>query len=492
MATTWLTRWFTNKMRPLRRPVRTKIDRRQFGPTVEALDKRVMLSTTATFSAARLQLTITGDAQDNTIVVSRNAAGTILVNNGAVAIQGGSATVANTRLILISGGLGNDNLSLDQTNGALPSANIDGGAGNDTITGGRGNDMLSGGSGNDTYRFDTDNALGSDTINEESSGGTDTLDFSATTTRAVNIDLSNAPAPIVFSATTTRAVNIDPNTTAQVVNAGLTLTLSSGNTIENVIGGALGDDITGDSLNNVIEGRGGNDRLDGGAGNDTYRFDADNALGNDSIDEFDNAIDVNSGIDTLDFSATTTRAVNINLGIKGSQVVNAGLTVGFGFDAIENVIGGALGDTLRGNTLNNTIEGRGGNDTLIGGAGNDTYRFDTDNALGSDTINESGGGVDTLDFSATTTRAVKINLANATAQVVNAGLTLALSSGNTIENIIGGALGDTLTGNSLNNSLKGGSGNDTLNGAAGNDTLFGGLGLAVLNGGTGTNTLIQD
>src|SRR5262249_40355638 len=87
---------------------------------------------------------------------------------------------------------------------------------------------------------------------------------------------------------------------------------------------------------------------------------------------------------------------------------------------------------------NDTITGGAGNDTIAGGAGNDTYLFDTDLALGSDTINESGGGVDTLDFSATTTRAVAINLGNAGAQVVNAGLTLTLSPGNTIENVIGG------------------------------------------------------
>ena len=75
---------------------------------------------------------------------------------------------------------------------------------------------------------------------------------------------------------------------------------------------------------------------------------------------------------------------------------------------------------------------------LTGGAGNDTFRFDTDNALGSDMIDESGGGVDTLDFSATTTRAVSIDLSNAAEQVVNAGLTLTLSAGNTIENVTAG------------------------------------------------------
>ena len=112
-------------------------------------------------------------------------------------------------------------------------------------------------------------------------------------------------------------------------------------------------------------------------------------------------------------------------------------------------------------------------------AGNDTFRFDTDLALGSDTIDESGGGVDTLDFSATTTRAVAIDLSNPAAQVVNAGLTLTLSSGATVENVTAGALDDALTGNSLNNVIDGGAGNDTLDGRAGTDRLDGGAGTDV-------------
>jgi Ca2+-binding RTX toxin-like protein len=454
----------------------------RFVPSLETLGERVLPAVTATLAANGV-LTVMGDALDNVITVSRDTAGTILVNSGAVTVQGGTPTPANTRLIQIFGLGGNDKLSLDETNGRLPGADIDGGLGNDTITGGSGIDVLTGGAGNDTYRFDTDNALGSDTI-DESGGGIDTLDFSATTTRAVNIDLSN-PA-------------------AQVVNAGLTLTLSAGNTIENVIGGALDDTLTGNALNNVIEGGGGNDTLTGGAGNDIYRFDTDNALGSDTIIDLSLA---GGGIDTLDFSPTTTHAVSINLGIKAEQVVNANLTLTLS-DAfsIENVTGGSLGDTITGNTLNNVINGGGGNDTidggagndtitggsgddlLIGGAGNDTYRFDTDSAQGSDTINESGGGIDTLDFSATTTRAVSIDLSNAAPQVVNAGLTLTLSAGGTIENVTGGALGDTLTGNSLNNVINGGAGNDTIDAGAGNDTITGGSGNDVLVGGAGNDT----
>jgi hypothetical protein len=69
-------------------------------------------------------LTTLGDALDNTITTSRNAAGNILVNGGAVPVQGGTPTVANTGLIQVFGLGGNDILTLDETNGALPRANL--------------------------------------------------------------------------------------------------------------------------------------------------------------------------------------------------------------------------------------------------------------------------------------------------------------------------------------------------------------------------------
>jgi hypothetical protein len=58
--------------------------------------------------------------------------------------------VANTTLIEIHGNGGNDQLSLDESNGAMPKANLFGEGGNDTLTGGSGNDLLDGGPGNDT------------------------------------------------------------------------------------------------------------------------------------------------------------------------------------------------------------------------------------------------------------------------------------------------------------------------------------------------------
>lgn len=87
--------------------------------------------------------------------------------------------------------------------------------------------------------------------------------------------------------------------------------------------------------------------------------------------------------------------------------------------------------------------------------------FIPDAALGSDIILEDGGGIDRIDFSATTGRNVTIDLSNAAPQIVNAGLTLTLSSATSIENVTGGSMNDTITGNSLDNGLAGGPGNDT-------------------------------
>ena len=96
------------------------------------------MAVTATFTPPSGVLSVFGDSLNNTITTSRNAAGNLLVNGGAVAIMGGTATVANTSLIQIFGQAGDDIITLNESNGALPRANLFGGAGNDTLTGGSG------------------------------------------------------------------------------------------------------------------------------------------------------------------------------------------------------------------------------------------------------------------------------------------------------------------------------------------------------------------
>ena len=103
----------------------------------------------ASFSPTAGLLSVFGDSLDDTIVMSRDAAGQILVNGGNVSITGGTPTVANTAMIQVFGQGGKDTITLDESNGALPAAQLFGGAGNDVRTGGSGADLLFGGAGND-------------------------------------------------------------------------------------------------------------------------------------------------------------------------------------------------------------------------------------------------------------------------------------------------------------------------------------------------------
>jgi hypothetical protein len=121
------------------------------------------------FNPANGVLAAIGDSHDNTIIASRDEAGQILINGGAVPIVGGRPTVDNTVEIEALGGNGNDTISLDESNGALPGAQLFGGNGNDVLTGGSGADLLNGGNGNDTLN----GGAGNDTLN--GGNGNDTV-----------------------------------------------------------------------------------------------------------------------------------------------------------------------------------------------------------------------------------------------------------------------------------------------------------------------------
>jgi hypothetical protein len=120
------------------------------------------MTVTANFSSNTLN--ITGDSLDNTIEVSLDLSGDILINGGAVPIAGGPSTVGNTTLIQAVGSDGNDFISANEATGALPALSVDGGNGNDLILGGSHNDTLIGGAGDDT--------LGGGAGNDTLTGGT--------------------------------------------------------------------------------------------------------------------------------------------------------------------------------------------------------------------------------------------------------------------------------------------------------------------------------
>lgn len=105
----------------------------------------------ASYNTAYRYLFILAGGDDDVVNVSREPDGTILINNGDVTISGGTPTASNTDFIYAVGFDGNDQITLDEHNGALPRAYLFGG-GNDLLIGGSGRDYLSGGADNDLLR----------------------------------------------------------------------------------------------------------------------------------------------------------------------------------------------------------------------------------------------------------------------------------------------------------------------------------------------------
>src|SRR5688572_25771454 len=138
--------WNHNPASSSKRRVRNSINR-ALDHLPEPLETRRLYAVTA--SAAGGVLAVVGDDNGNAITVSRDVAGNLLVNNGAVRILGSPATVAGIQTVRVSGLGGNDNVLLDEANGPLPVADLSGGTGNDTLSGGSGADTVNGNEGND-------------------------------------------------------------------------------------------------------------------------------------------------------------------------------------------------------------------------------------------------------------------------------------------------------------------------------------------------------
>jgi Ca2+-binding RTX toxin-like protein len=294
----------------------------------------------ATFSPDARLLSVSGDDGDNVIVTSRDAAGQILVNGGAVPVTGGTPTVANTSVIEIFGTGGNDTISLDEANGALPAAHLFGGAGNDVLTGGSGNDLLFGGTGNDILNGKGGDDLlfggagndvliggtGSDqTFGEagndrmiwnpgdgsdlmEGGDGVDTAEVNggnATETFAITANGARvrfdrvSPAPFTLDIGTTENLVVNANGGDDVITAGNGLANLIKLTID---GGAGNDTITGGDGNDTLIGGDGDDVITGGRGNDTALL----GTGNDTFiwnpGDGSDVVEGQAGTDTLVFN----------------------------------------------------------------------------------------------------------------------------------------------------------------------------------------------
>ena len=122
--------------------------------------------------------------------------------------------------------------------------------------------------------------------------------------------------------------------------------------------------------------------------------------------------------------------------------------------------------------------------------GDDTYKFSTSEVF--KTIWDAGGN-DTLDFSNQGGAAVQGVLQEGTFLTFGGhpsfGTTsiVGIAFGVTIENVIAGRSGSSITGNDLANSMIGGNGTDQFDGSGGNDHLEGRGGGDFLQGGIGDN-----
>jgi Ca2+-binding RTX toxin-like protein len=532
MALSWLNRLLQKKAYPIIRSDRKRPLARRFLPTLEALDERVLPAVTALFSANTGILSVIGDSQNNTIVVSRDAAGKLLVNGGAIAIQGDAATVANTTLIQVFGQAGNDQISLDEANGPLPAANLFGGDGNDTLTGGSGNDMLFGqagndillgkggddllfgGSGNDilTGGAGSDQVFGeagddrmvwnpgdgtdvneggdgNDTVEVNGGNAAETFTVTPNGTR-VRFDRTDpAPFSIDIGTSENLVVNMNGGDDTFTASNGLapliSLTVDGGAGNDNITGGDGNDKLIGGDGNDTITGGRGSDVMIGGAGDDTFVWNPGD--GSDLIEG-------QGGQDTLQFNGANV-AERMDLSANGSRlrftrdVGNVTMDV----NGVEQVNVTARGgaDTITVNDLSGTgvtgvnldLAGTPGTGTGDGAA--DTVIVNGTNRA--DTIQIAGGGTSFSVTGLPATVTVQGSEGANDQLVVNA-----LGGNDTVSaaGLPAGVVALTIDGGTGNDSITGSDGADMLIGGDGNDLIIGGRGSDVALMGAGNDTFV--
>lgn len=481
------------------------------------------MAVTATFTPSAGILSVFGDALADEIIVGRNAAGTIHVNGGAVPVKGGAPTVANTSLIQVFGRAGDDIITIDESNGAMPRANIFGGAGNDTITGGSGNDQLFGeagndilfGKGGDDFLFGGagDDVLvggagndfmfgeaGDDRMIWNPGDGTDVMEGGdGIDTAEVNGGNGAEVFTVTANGTRVRFDRLDPapfaldigTTEHLVVNMGggndffsatgnlaalISITVDGGAGDDTILGSNGADLLIGGDGDDFIDGQQGNDTILLGAGNDTFQWDPGD--GSDLVDG-------GSGFDTMLFNGSAANEI-FDIAANGERVRftrNVGNIV-MDLNEVEKITVNALGgaDTVIVNDLTGTdvtevVVNLAG---TLGGAAGDSA---TDTVI----VNATAAG-DTIDV---------LGLGNSVAVIgTPASVTINTSEGAN-DSLVINALGgndrldaSTLGAGLIKLTLDGGAGDDTIIGSAGADVLLGGDGDDVIEGRQGNDVAL--
>jgi Ca2+-binding RTX toxin-like protein len=475
---------------------------------------------TASYSSTLRKLSVLGTSAADNLIIDRDAAGALRVNGGAVPITGGPATTANTDLIEAQGADQDDIITLDETNGVLPAANLFGGNGNDTLTGGSnadqlfgnanddillgkgGNDQMSGGTGNDTMTGGTgaDSMLGEDGDDRmiwnpgdgsdvmeggnnldtaEVNGGNGAEVFTITANGArVRFDRVD-PAPFLLDIGTTERLELnagggdDSISTSGNLAALIALTIDGGAGNDTILGGNGADIILGGDGNDFVDGNQGADVSFLGIGADSFQWDPGD--GSDVIDGGSDAdliiFNGNGANETFDLSANGSRLRSFR---------DVGVVV-LDSDNVESV----------------TVNSGAGTDTVTV---NDLSGTDTNNV----TVNLSGTiGGSTGDAQVDTVSVVG-KVGADVIDVVGAGTALAVTGGaafvgvNQVEftdklSVLGGAGNDIINASTLASgivvlTLDGGINDDDIRGSAGADTLFGGDGNDLVDGNQGLDT----
>ena len=511
--------------------------RRPALPLLEQLDARVTPALIAQYADGTL--TVTGDAENDTGVLTADPGGNILLNGGPIA---GGPTLGNTLAVIMRGGGGNDLLDVSNLPGANRTVvlegqdgddtlaggaaatsivggigndslvgnagddNLDGGAGNDTLRGGQGDDRLIGGDGDDLLDGGTrDDILRGDAGADTFIGGAgdDFLDGTTNADGAPDTAAETIDGDAVVTDATVTGLGTDTMSGIEQVaitgGPGNNRIDASSRTAGGVslLGGGGNDTLIGTAFNDTLDGQGGNDSLVGnagddvlfgGEGNDTLR----GGLGNDSLTGAlgNDVLAGEAGTDWLVEDPSTTATLGTNL-----FLTNTALQGALGADVLSSleraVLTAAVGSANNSFNATNfsgpvTLNGGAGNDTLTGGASSDVLT----GGPGTNFLNGGPGGIDTvvetadLNFTLTNTR-------------LNApgpgGLAEALTS---IERAVltGGPGHNTLTAAAFTLgpvTLNGGLGDDTLTGTAFSDVLTGGLGSDSIAGGGGFDRLVE-
>jgi Ca2+-binding RTX toxin-like protein len=491
---------------------------------LESLEERELMAVTASFLPSAGTLSVFGDNLSNNIEISRDAAGVLRVNGGAVVVKGGTPTVANTTLVQVFGQGGSDNITMNEASGALPRANIFGGTGNDTLIGGSGADMLFGQSDDDNLQGkggndslfgganadvlnggDADDQVfgeagsdrmvwnpGDDTDLNEGGNGNDTVEvnggngseqFTATANGArVRFDrLVPAPFSIDIGTSENLVVNMnggdDSFSATGNLAALIQITVDGGTGNDTVLGGNGADLLRGGDGNDFMDGNQGNDNVQMGAGDDVFQWDPGD--GSDVVEGQANT-------DTMQFNGSAIAEI-FEASANGGRLRftrNIGNIV-MDVDDVERVnleaVGGA--DTVRINDLSSTdvTEFNVNLAGALGGTAGDGV---------ADTVTVTGtNGNDIIDVFGSGTSYSVVGLHTLVTVANSEGANDAL-----VINALGGNDGvtaSTLPAGIVKLTIDGGTGNDSILGSRGADLLVGGDGEDFIDGQAGDDTALM-